>query len=270
VTETLGTRLRQFKHRVPGIAVAVCAGLVVLFLYIPVFVIVLQSFNASTVISFPIDHWTTHWYGDALGNEEIRAAAKNSATVALVSIPISLLIGIPAAFAIDRFDFPGKAVFERLLLVPFLLPGIVTGVGLVVVFLAADVELSLRTVIVGHVTMLVPICTVLTAASLARWDRSIEASAMDLGANEARTFFYVILPNLKSTIAGVVLLCITFSLDEVTRTFFLAGADSTLPLFIWSMLRRGITPEINALATCILVISLAGIAVWSRLSKDLI
>jgi spermidine/putrescine transport system permease protein len=246
------------------------AVLVVVFLYIPVVVIALQSFNASTVISFPIDHWTTHWYGDAVSNELIREAAKNSAVVALASIPISLAIGIPAAFAIDRFDFPGKRAFERLLLVPFLLPGIVTGIGLVIVFLAADVQLSLRTVIVGHVTMLVPICTILTAASLARWDRSIEASAMDLGANEVRTFFYVILPNLRSTIAGVVLLSITFSLDEVTRTFFLAGTQSTLPLFIWSMLRRGITPEVNALATCILAVSLVAIALWSRLSKDLV
>jgi spermidine/putrescine transport system permease protein len=263
-------KLRGLRYRTPGMAVTTAAVLVVVFLYIPVVVIAMQSFNASTVISFPIDSWTTHWYGDAVSNELIQEAAKHSAFVALVSIPIALAIGIPAAFAIDRFDFPGKGTFERLLLVPFLLPGIVTGIGLLTVFLAADVQLSLSTVIVGHVTMLVPICTVLTAASLARWDRSIEASAMDLGANEVRTFFYVILPNLKSTIAGVILLSITFSLDEVTRTFFLAGTDGTLPLFIWSMLRRGITPEINALATCILALSLAGIAVWSRLSKDLI
>lgn len=262
--------LADLRYRVPGMAVTTAAVLVVVFLYVPVVVIALQSFNASTVISFPITDWTTHWYGDALGDPLIREAAKNSAIVALVSIPVSLAIGIPAAFAIDRFDFPGKRAFERLLLVPFLLPGIVTGIGLVTIFLTVDIPLSLQTVMVGHVTMLVPICTVLTAASLARWDRSIEASAMDLGANEVRTLFYVILPNLKSTIAGVVLLSVTFSLDEVTRTFFLTGTDGTLPIFIWSNLRRGLTPEINALATCILVLSLAGVAVWSRQSKDLI
>jgi spermidine/putrescine transport system permease protein len=274
---TAGTRmgaqrweLRGLRYRAPGVAVVTAAVLVVAFMYIPVLVIALQSFNASSVIKFPVDSWTTHWYADAASNRLIQEAAMNSATVALVSIPISLAIGIPAAFAIDRFNFPGKAAFQRLLLVPFLLPGIVTGIGLVTVFLAADVPLSLKTVIVGHVTMLVPICTILTAASLARWDRTIEASAMDLGANEVRTFFHVTLPNLKSTIAGIVLLSVTFSLDEITRTFFLSGTDGTLPIFIWSMLRRGITPEVNALATCILVLSLTAVAVWSRLSKDVI
>jgi spermidine/putrescine transport system permease protein len=140
----------------------------------------------------------------------------------------------------------------------------------VTVFLSLEYQLSLTTVIVGHVTMLVPICTVLTAASLARWDRTIESSAMDLGANELKTLFYVILPNLRSTIAGVILLSITFSLDEITRSFFLAGSDQTLPILIWAMLRHGITPEVNALATCILLVSLAAVAVWSRLAKDVI
>jgi spermidine/putrescine transport system permease protein len=233
---------QRVRNRGPGWVVAAIAGATLVFLYIPVVVIAIQSFNAGTVVSFPIDHWSTHWYADAFKDELIREAARNSVIVAAVSIPVSLVIGIPAAFAIDRFAFPGKGAFERLLLVPFLLPGIVTGIALVTVFLSLDYQLSLTTVIVGHVTMLVPICTVLTAASLARWDRTIESSAMDLGANEFKTLFYVILPNLRSTIAGVILLSITFSLDEITRSFFLAGSDQTLPILIWAMLRHGITP----------------------------
>ena len=111
------------------------------------------------------------------------------------------------------------------------MPGIIMGIALVTVFLNLKVQLSLKTVIVGHITMLVPICTILTAASLARWDRTIEAAAMDLGASELRTFWHVTLPNLRSTLAGVILLSLTFSLDEITRTFFLTGTDNTLPLF---------------------------------------
>jgi len=120
---------------------------------------------------------------------------------------------------------------QRPLLVPFLMPGIIMGIALVTVFLNLKVQLSLKTVIVGHITMLVPICTILTAASLARWDRTIEAAAMDLGASELRTFWHVTLPHLRSTLAGVILLSLTFSLDEITRTFFLTGTDNTLPLF---------------------------------------
>jgi len=111
------------------------------------------------------------------------------------------------------------------------MPGIIMGIALVTVFLNLKVQLSLKTVIVGHITMLVPICTILTAASLARWDRTIEAAAMDLGASELRTFCHVTLPHLRSTLAGVILLSLTFSLDEITRTFFLTGTDNTLPLF---------------------------------------
>jgi spermidine/putrescine transport system permease protein len=141
---------------------------------------------------------------------------------------------------------------------------------LVTVFLNAGVELSLRTIIAGHVTLLIPLTTVLMAASLQRWDRDLEAAAMDLGANELRTFAHVVLPNLRSTLAGIVLLGLTFSFDEVTRTFFLAGTQSTLPMAIWAMLRRGITPEVNAVAAMVLCVSLITIGIWARLSRDVL
>lgn len=263
-------RAAGVRGRLAGWSVTATAIAVVVFLYVPVLIIAVQSFNDSTVVGFPIHDWTTRWYSVAAHDSVIIDGIKNSIVVAGVSIPIALLIGIPAAFGIDRFDFPGKRTFQRLLLVPFLLPGIVIGIALVTVFLNAGVELSLRTVIVGHVTMLVPICTVLMAASLARWDRNIEAASQDLGASEFRTFIHVILPNFRSTIAGIVLLSLTFSLDEITRTFFLSGTDNTLPMVIWAMLRRGITPEVNAIGTAILVVSLGTVAAWSRLSKELV
>jgi spermidine/putrescine transport system permease protein len=244
--------------------------LVLAFLYLPVVVIVVQSFNASSILSLPINDWTTAWYPRAAHDAEITAAARNSLLVAAVSIGVALLVGIPAAFGLDRFEFRGKRVLQWMLYVPFLLPGVITGIALLTMFLSWHTTLSLKTIIVGHITMLIPLATVLMAASLARWDRDLESAAMDLGASELRTFAHVTLPNLRSTIAGTVLLGMTFSLDEVTRTFFLAGTENTLPIAIWAMLKRGITPEVNAVAAVILAVSVITIGLWSRLSKDVI
>lgn len=260
----------EVRHNLPGWGLWGVACAILAFLYVPVIVIVVHSFNASRIASFPIVDWTNDWYGTAIHDEVIVQAARNSLIVATVSIAISLAVGIPAAFALDRFDFPGKGLFARILFVPFLFPGIVTGIMLVTVFINAGVDLSLKTVIAGHVSLLIPLTTVLMAASLQRWDRALEAAAMDLGANELRTFAHVIVPNLRSTLAGIVLLSLTFSLDEVTRTFFLAGTDSTLPMAIWAMLRRGITPEVNAVATMVLCVSLLTIGIWARLSRDVL
>jgi spermidine/putrescine transport system permease protein len=243
---------------------------VILFLYIPVLVIVVQSFNASSILSLPIEDWTVDWYPRAARDPDIVAAARNSLLVAGVSIAVALAVGVPAAFVIDRFAFKGKRLLQWALYVPFLLPGVITGISLLTLFLYWHVELSLRTVMAGHITMLIPLTIVLMVASLSRWDRDLEAAAMDLGANELRTFFHVILPNLRSTIAGIVLLGLTFSLDEVTRTFFLTGTENTLPMAIWAMLKRGITPEANAVAAVILAASVITIGIWTRLSKDVL
>ena len=258
------------RHRVPGAVLWAMAGAVLVFLYLPVVVIIVQSFNASSIVSFPIDQWTTRWYSVAASDEVMVSAARNSVIVALASIAIALVIGVPAALGLDRHEFRGKALFMRALFLPFLIPGIITGIALLSMFLFFDVQLSLRTIIVGHTTMLIPVVVILMFMSLQRWDREIEAAAMDLGASEFRTFAHVTLPNLKSTIAGIILLGFTFSLDEVTRTFFLAGTENTLPMAIWGMLRRGITPEVNAVATVVLGVSLIAIAAWSRLSRDLL
>jgi spermidine/putrescine transport system permease protein len=263
-------RLRYLKHRLPTWCLWSTALAVLGFLYLPVIVIVVQSFNASSILSLPITQWTIAWYPRAAHDPDIVMAAKNSLLVAGVSIMVALLVGIPAAFGIDRFNFKGKRALQWALYIPFLLPGVITGIALLTLFLNWNVTLSLKTIMAGHITMLIPLATVLTAASLARWDRELESAAMDLGASEIRTFIHVTLPNLRSTIAGIVLLGMTFSLDEVTRTFFLAGTENTLPIQIWAMLKRGITPEVNAIATVILTVSVVTIGIWSRLSKDVI
>jgi spermidine/putrescine transport system permease protein len=244
------------------------ALLTLLFLYIPILVVIVYSFTADELMTWPMPGFSLRWYQEFFADRQLLLALRNSGIVAFWSTLIGLVVGIPAALALDRFDFPGKAVFQRLILLPFVLPGILMGLALLTLFLNVGVGLSLLTVIAGHATLLVAVVITETAVGLQRWDRAIEQAAMDLGANELQTFFYVMLPNLRTIIGGAVLLGLTLSLDEITRTFFLTGTQNTYPLFIWSMMRQGLTPEINAAASLIFAASALVIVVWSRLMRE--
>ncbi|MDA0951152.1 MAG: ABC transporter permease [Proteobacteria bacterium] len=185
----------------------------------------------------------------------------NSVIVGLAAVAICLAIGIPTAFALDRYDFPGKTAFRRLVILPITLPGLITGVSMLVFFRAAGVDLSLWTVIVGHGTALTAIVVTNVFARLQRFDRRIEEASADLGAKPWQTFLFVTLPNIKSALIGSSLIAFTLSFDEIPVTFFLTGRDNTLPMYIWSVIRRGITPEINAIGTIIVAVSIVLILV---------
>jgi spermidine/putrescine transport system permease protein len=178
---------------------------------------------------------------------------------------IALALGIPAALALDRAQFPGKALFRRLVLLPLILPGIITGLSLLMLFNLTATKLRLWTVILGHGTALISVATTEVFAGLQKLDRAQEEASLDLGANYWQTFWRITVPNLKLPIIGAALLIFTLSMDEIAVTFFLIGRDNTLPLEIWGRLRRGITPEINAVSTIIFLFSLATIALWYRL-----
>jgi spermidine/putrescine transport system permease protein len=240
-------------------------GLIYLFLYLPAVIIAIYSFNKSSIMSWPPGGFTFDWYRKAFANSDLTTGLKNSVIVASISTSIALLLGVPAGFGLDRYSFPGKGVFTRLLVVPFLMPGVIGGIALLTFFLDLNVTLSLQTVIVAHTTMLVAVFVIMMSVGLARWDRTLEAAAADLGASELKTFLFVVLPNFRSTIIGACLLAITVSLDEVARTFFVTGTDNTLPMVIWSTLHREITPEINAMGSLILGVSLVAILIWSRI-----
>src|SRR6058998_2409071 len=178
---------------------------------------------------------------------------------------IALAFGVLAALALDRANFPGKATFRRLVLLPLVLPGIITGLSLLMLFREADVRSSLVTIILGHGTALISVATTEVFAGLQKLDRAQEEASLDLGANYWQTFWRVTLPNLRLAIIGAGLLIFTLSMDEIAVSFFLIGRDNTLPLEIWSRLRRGITPEINAISSIIFLFSLVMILVWYRL-----
>lgn len=246
----------------------VAAVAVLAFLYLPMVVVVLYSFQYGQTMKFPMDGVSLRWYQLMTQDRQLIDAVKNSLLVALCGTGIGMALGIPAAFALDRFNFPGKALFERAVLMPLVLPGIVTGISLLNMVRMMQLSLSLPTVILGHGTFLIAVVMNQVYAGLKRWNRTLEEAAADLYASEAKMLWHVMLPNLKATLVGAGLLAFTLSMDEIAVSFFLIGRDNTLPLQIWSMLRRGITPEVNAISTLILVVSMALIVLWIRLSKD--
>jgi spermidine/putrescine transport system permease protein len=245
---------------------ALYAALVFAFLYLPIVVLIVYSFNGQGVAGFPPRDFTLNWYRILFQDDAIWASVVNSLMVAVASVVISLALGIPAALALDRSSFPGKGIFRRLVLLPLVLPGIITGLSLLMLFRQADVHLSLVTVMLGHGTALIAVATTEVFAGLQKLDRAQEEASLDLGANYWQTFWRVTLPNLKLPITGAALLVFTLSLDEIAVTFFLIGRENTLPLEIWGRLRRGITPEINAISAIIFVFSLCAIVLWYRLS----
>ena len=231
----------------------------------PIAVLVVYSFNGPGVGGFPPRDLTLAWYRMLFADSAIWESVVNSLLVAAVAVVIALGLGIPAALALDRAQFPGKTVFRRLVLLPLILPGIITGLSLLMLFARAEINLSLLTIVIGHGTALISVATTEVFAGLQKLDRSQEEASLDLGANYWQTFWRITLPNLKLPIVGAALLIFTLSMDEIAVSFFLIGRENTLPLEIWGRLRRGITPEINAISTIIFVFSLVAIVMWYRL-----
>jgi spermidine/putrescine transport system permease protein len=195
-------------------------------------------------------------------------ALGNSLLVGAAAVVLCLAIGVPTAFALDRYQFPGKVVFRRLVLLPITLPGLITGISMLNFFSMMDVSLSLATVMVGHGTALTAIVVTNVYARLQRFDRRIEEASSDLGARPWQTFVKVTLPNIRNALIGSSLISFTLSFDEIPVTFFLTGRDNTLPMYIWSTIRRGMTPEINAIGSVIVGVSILLLLVSVFLMSD--
>jgi len=244
---------------------AAYATAVFAFIYLPIVVLVLYSFNRDGVGGFPPRHFTVAWYRQLFADSAIWDSVLNSLIVAAGAVTISLTFGLLAALALDRTEFPGKALFRRLVLLPLVLPGIITGLSLLLFAVRAQLQLSLVTIFLGHGTALISVATTELFAGLQKMDRRQEEASLDLGATPWRTFWRVTLPNLQLSLIAAGLLIFTLSMDEIAVTFFLYGREYTLPLEIWGRLRRGITPEINAISTLILVVSIFLITIWYHL-----
>lgn len=236
-----------------------------LFLYLPLVVLVAFSFSSSRVITFPFGDFTFSWYRELLADSDIHSSILNSLIVAGSAVPACLLLGVPFAFALDRFQFPGKRVLERTIMIPLAVPGLITGVAILLMLNRHGLQTSLATVVIGHTIWLLPIVVTLVYARLRTFDRTLEEASMDLGAGRARTFVTVTLPNIRTALIGSAMLTFVLSFDEIPVTFFLTGPDNTLPMHIWSMMREGITPKINAIGTLTIGVSFLLIVLGLRL-----
>jgi spermidine/putrescine transport system permease protein len=256
---------RASHHANRSLLLGIYAFFVFVFLYLPIVVLIVYSFNRDGVGGFPPKHLTLQWYQLLFSDAAIWDSVLNSLLVAVATVVFSLLFGLLAALALDRTAFPGKSIFRRLVLLPLILPGIITGISLLMFAVFAGFDLSLVTVFLGMGTALISVATTELFAGLQKIDRAQEEASLDLGATPWQTFWRVTLPNLKLSLVAAGLLIFTLSMDEIAVTFFLIGRDNTLPLEIWARLRRGITPEINAISTLIFAVSVILILIWYQI-----
>ena len=226
------------------------------FLYVPILILIVFSFNASRFVT-SWSGFSLRWYGELFQNEAMLLAMRNSLIVAVVSTLISTVFGTMVALAMERHRFFGKFAFDALLYLPIIIPDIAMAVMLLLFFVMSKITLGLTTIIISHIAFNISFVAVVVRARLVGFDRSLEDAAQDLGANEIQTFRHVTLPLLMPAILGGALLAFTLSLDDFVITFFTAGVGSTtLPLRIYSMVKLGITPEINAVSTLMLLASM--------------
>jgi spermidine/putrescine transport system permease protein len=248
---------------------------VFLFIYLPLGVVVLYAFHDASIVAWPFRPFTFRWFGALAEDRAMLDSAVASLKLAMLATTIALGVGVPGAFVLDRLDFPGKAAFERLVLLPLILPGVITGVALLTFFSFIGLSLSSGfplvpgwPVVLGHGAALTSVVVTQVYARLRRFDRVLEEASQDLYASEWHTFWNVTLPVIRSAVLGSALLVFTLSLDEIAVTFFLIGRQNTIPLQIWGLLRRGITPEVNAAATVIFLLSVCVIVLWARLMRS--
>lgn len=281
--------------------IKITAFLVYCFLYTPIIVLIVFAFNSSrtnvlfggfitqwgqlqmngsTVVQSPCGPF--HWFCDLAQNREVMNATRNTLTIAVISTLVSTVIGTMAALALQRYSFRLKSFSQLSLYIPIVIPEIVMGIGILVLFsqlftylngalgLAGDTRLTmgLPTVVVSHIAFSIPFVALVVQARLQGFDKSFEEAAMDLGANELITFWRVTFPMILPGVLAGALLVFTLSLDDFVITFFTTGPGSTtLPIYIYGLLRRIVTPQVNALSAIWVMVVFAIVLVLQRLQN---
>ena len=240
-------------RKIPDTVLLLFAGLVYLFLYAPIMVLIFFSFN-STKNTQVWTGFSTQWYGELIRDGSVLNAFKLSLMVGLTATAIATVIGTLTALALSRHDFRGKTFADSAIYAATVMPEIVVGVSLLAFFVAATIPLGIVTIIIAHVAFCISFVTIVVRARLSGMDRSIEEAAQDLGASPVQTFLRVTLPLILPGVMAGALLAFTLSFDDFVITFFVAGVgSSTLPLQIYSMIKFGVSPVINALSTVVMV-----------------
>ena len=244
--------------------------LFLIFVYAPIMVVVVYSFNSHPINMMVWKEFTFDWYWSIFGyptelneqtlyvesTDQLLSAVKNSLIVASSTTVFATVLGTMTALALHRYRFRMQPFYQGLLYMPMVMPDIVLGIALLVFFVTFSVKLGLMSIMIGHCTFLISYVFVVVSARLAGMDETLEQASADLGAGPWVTFRRVTLPQILPGVIGGALLAFIISMDDLVITYFIAGVDSTtLPVFIYGMLRRGVKPEINAIATLMLVFS---------------
>jgi putrescine transport system permease protein len=232
------------------------------FLYLPIAILVIYSFNASDLVNV-WGGWSTHWYAVLLHDQAMRDAAIASLAIAIASATAATVLGTCAAFALTRLGrFPGRTGFAAMIYAPLVMPEVITGLSLLLMFVAAGIDRGFVTVTAAHTTLTMCFVTVVVQSRLASFDRSLEEAAMDLGCPPARTFLTVTLPLIAPAVIAGFLLAFSLSLDDLVIANFTTGPGATtLPIRIYSQVKLGVKPEINAI--CTILVAVVAVAIFA-------
>jgi spermidine/putrescine transport system permease protein len=255
------------RRKFPGLLIyTIC---VFAFLFAPIALVVLFSFNKTASLTFPFHGFSLRWYRDVVDSPLYRGAILASLRVALTTILTVGVIGTLAALAVTRHSFPGRRLLRVVLLTPAALPGLFIGIALLTLFVQLHVTLSLWTVTAGHIIYILPYFFLVANSRLERFDFLLEESARDLGASPWQTLRRVTLPLIAPSLIAAALVAFSLSWDEVFITFFTIGAQNTLPLIVYSTVRQSVDPSINAISTLLLAGSLVFVVSIRRFVVDL-
>jgi putative spermidine/putrescine transport system permease protein len=257
------------ESRTTKLALGAFTALVILFLWVPIVIICLYAFNSSNVQSWPIAGLTLKWFGPAIHDPDMQQALWLSLKAGGIATGTALLLGSMASFGVHRFRFFGREAVSFLFVLPIALPGIITGMALNSFFVFWKVNFGLWTIVVGHATFCVVVVYNNVLARLRRVPGSLTEASMDLGANGFQTFRLVTLPTIATALISGGLLAFALSFDEVIVTTFTAGAQNTLPLWIFGNIRLGQTlPEVNVIVLIVLAVTTIPVVLAQRLTRE--
>lgn len=230
--------------------------LVMFFLYLPIIILIVYSFNSSKM-NIVFESFTTHWYKELFSNTELLQAFINTMIIAIVSTIVSTIIGTIGAIGLDRYNFKLKSLINVLIYIPIVIPEIVLGISLLSIYTLSKLDLGMNTLILSHIAFSIPYVLVSVRSAMSPAINTFEEAAYDLGANRFNTFLKITLPLIMPGVISGATLAFTLSMDDVVISYFTAGPGSnTLPLKIYSMIKTGITPDVNALSSLMLLVTI--------------
>lgn len=267
VQETLNRKQkREQRRKLPW---TIFAALVYSIFYIPVVVMIIFSFNDAKR-NYSWMGFTTEWYPKlfSFGNHDLWESLAYSLIIAVLATVISVVIGVLGGIGLKKFEFRGKKFINMMLFVPIVVPEIVLAVSMLIIFMILGFRLGLGTIVIGHCTFCIPYAVIIIKGRITGDNETLQEASMDLGANRLQTFLKVTIPSIMPGIMSAAFLSFTLSIDDVMISNMLAGADqSTLPVLILSVNRTGITPDINALTTIMVIVMVLGMLVMNVLQR---